>query len=305
VLDFLNDIETIRDSFARFYRATILADETDPNRLHDLQSDLDRAQVYSESQIDKFVASYLGGAERDQLDPILDEAVAIYRADLDEEEQVDFKGKAKSFVRTYGFLSSVLTYPKRDWEKRSIFLNFLVLKLPAPQEEDLAKGILDAIDMDSYRVEKQAMQQILLPDEDAEIDPVPTAGSGHRAEPDIDQLSNIIRVFNDHFGDISWIDSDRVRELITKTIPARVAEDGAYKNACQNSDKQNARIEHDNALLRVMTAVMKDDTELFKQFMDNESFKRWLTDVVFEMTYEEEDRYWSYRTGNECQNHKL
>ena len=94
-------------------------------------------------------------------------------------------------------------------------------------------------------------------------------------------------MFNDHFGDIPWEDADRVRQLITETIPARVAEDNAYQNAKQNSDKQNARIEHDKALVRVMTSVLKDDTELFKQFMDNESFKRWMTDTVFGLTYEE------------------
>ena len=69
-------------------------------------------------------------------------------------------------------------------------------------------------------------------------------------------------------------------QSITKVIPARVAEDTAYRNAQKNSDKQNARIEHDKALVRVMTAVMKDDTELFKQFMDNEGFKRWMKDTV-------------------------
>jgi type I restriction enzyme R subunit len=65
-------------------------------------------------------------------------------------------------------------------------------------------------------------------------------------------------------GDIQWQDVDRVRQLITETIPARVAEETAYRNAQQHSDKQNARIEHDKALLRVMTEVIKDDTELFK-----------------------------------------
>ena len=70
--------------------------------------------------------------------------------------------------------------------------------------------------------------------------------------------------------------------------PAKVAADKAYQNAIKNSDKQNARIEHDKALARVMTAVLKDDTELFKQFMDNESFKRWLTDTVFGLTYSPE-----------------
>ena len=287
VLDFLNDADTIRDAFADFYRSTILADETDPNKLHDLQAELDGAQVYSPEQIDELVELYLGGAERDRLDPIFDDCVATYKSDLDEDRQVAFKGKAKSFVRTYGFLSAILPYTNAAWEKRSIFLNFLISKLPAPREEDLSKGILDAIDMDSYRVEKQAMQQIILPDEDAEIEAVPTSDGGRRAEPELDRLSNIIKVFNDLFGDIAWQDADRVRELITETIPAKVAEDTAFKNARQNSDKENARIEHDKALVRVMTSVMKDDTELFKQFMDNASFKRWMSDAVFGLAYEQ------------------
>ncbi len=287
VLDFLNDTEIIRDSFANFYRGTILAEETDPDKLHDLQSDLDGAQVYSAEQIDALVSRYLSGAERDQLDPILDECVATYLSDLDEDAQVDFKGKAKAFVRTYGFLSSILPYSNAGWEKRSIFLNFLISKLPAPQEDDLSRGILEAIDMDSYRAEKQAMQKILLPDEDAEIDPVPTAAGGHRPEPELDHLSNIIKVFNDHFGGIDWEDADRVQRMIAFDIPSRVAEDTAFRNARQNSDKENTRIEHDKALLRVMRSVMKDDTELFKQFMDNESFRQWMSEAVFSRAYDQ------------------
>ena len=287
VLDFLNDAGTIRDAFADFYRATILADETDPDKLHDLQADLDGAQIYAAEQVEDFVRRYLDGAERDRLDPILDACVAAYLRELDEDAQVEFKGKAKGFVRTYAFLSCVLPYTNAEWEKRSIFLNFLTPKLPAPREEDLSKGILDAIDMDSYRVEKRAMQKILLPDEDAEIDPVPTSAGGHHTEPELDRLSNIIRAFNDLFGDIQWEDADRVRQLITETIPARVAEDTAFRNAHRNSDRENARIEHDGALLRVMTSMMKDDNQLFKQFMDNDGFKRWMTDTVFDLTTEQ------------------
>ena len=287
VFDFLNDTDTIRDAFADFYRATILADETDPNRLHDLQADLDAAQVYSTGQIDEFASRYLGGAERDRLDPILDACVALYRSDLDEDGQVAFKGKARAFVRTYAFLSAVLPYGNAAWEKRSIFLNFLIPKLPPPREEDFSKGILDAIDMDSYRVEKQAMQAIALADADAEIDPVPASGTNGRPEAEMDRLSNIITMFNDLFGDIAWEDGDRVSRLITETIPARVASDTAFRNARVNSDRENARIEHDRALLRVMTAVMKDDTELFRQFMDNQSFKRWMTDTVFTLAFEQ------------------
>ena len=139
--------------------------------------------------------------------------------------------------------------------------------------------------MDSYRTEKQATMRIALADEDGEVDPVPVTGGGNMAEPDLDRLSNIIKSFNDHFGNIPWEDADRVRKLITEEIPQRVADDVAYQNARKNSDKQNARIEHDRALLRVIISLMRDDTELFKQFSDNPGFKRWLSDAVFAETY--------------------
>jgi type I restriction enzyme R subunit len=286
VLDFMNDTDTIQEAFADYYRTKILAEETDPNKLHDLKATLAGYQVYSAAQIDDLVTLYLNGADRDRLDPILDACVAVYRERLGEVEQVDFKGKAKAFTRTYGFLSQVLPYTNADWEKLSIFLTFLVPKLPAPIEEDLSKGILEAIDMDSYRVEKQAAVKIQLPDADAEIDPVPTSGGGRKLEPELDHLSNILKTFNDQFGNIQWTDGDRVRRLITEEIPARVSADTAYQNAKKNSDRQNARIEHDKALARVIVGLMKDDTELFKQFSDNESFKKWLTDTVFTATYE-------------------
>ena len=285
VLDFLNESDTIRDAFADYYRATILSEETDPNKLHDLQADLDGAQVYSLEQVKEFVSLYLDEADREELDPILDACVVAYRQDLDEDGQVQFKRQAKGFLRTYAFLSSVLPYNNAEWEERSIFLNFLVSKLPSPREEDLSKGILDAIDMDSYRVEKRAMQKILLPDEDAEIDPSSDPGSGGRADPEMDLLSNIIKAFNDLFGNIPWEDGDRVLRLITETIPSRVAQDTAFKNAQENSDRENARIEHDNALLRVMMAVMKDDTQLFKKFMDDPDFKQWMSNLSFRLTY--------------------
>jgi len=285
VLDFMNDSDTIREAFADYYRTTILAEETDPNKLHDLKAVLDGYQVYTAAQIDQLVALYLGGADRDKLDPILDACVAAYNEQLNEDGQVDFKGKAKAFLRAYGFLSSILPYTNAQWEKLSIFLNFLVPKLPAPKEEDLSKGILDAIDMDSYRVEKKAAMKIQLPDENAEIEPVPTTGGGHKPEPELDRLSNILKSFNDQFGNIPWTDADRVHKLITEEIPAKVAADSAYQNARQHSDKQNARIEHDKALRKVMTDLLADHTQLFKEFQDNDSFKKWLSDTIFKVTY--------------------
>ena len=183
------------------------------------------------------------------------------------------------------FLAAILPYPYAEWEKLSIFLTFLVPKLPAPIEDDLSKGILEAIDMDSYRVEKQAVRDIQLPDEDAEIEPVSTSGGGQKPELEMERLSNIIREFNDRFGNIEWKDQDKIEKVIAEELPARVAGDRAYQNAMANSDQQNARIEHDKALERAMTEILADHTELFKQFSDNESFRRWLSEKVFATTY--------------------
>ena len=241
VLDFNNDADTILDAFADYYRTTVLAQETDPDRLHDLKAALDGYQVYAPAQLDELVERYLSGADRDQLDPILDTCVSLYREQLDEDGQVDFKGKAKAFLRTYGFLAAILPYANAEWEKLSIALTFLVPKLPAPIEDDLSKGILEAIDMDSYRVEKQALREIQLPDEDAEIEPVSTSGGGQNPEPEMERLSNIIREFNDRFGNIQWKDQDKIEKVIAEELPAKVAGDRAYRNAMANSDEQNAR----------------------------------------------------------------
>jgi type I restriction enzyme R subunit len=280
VLDFANDEDGIRDSFAPFYRTTMLAGETDPNKLNDLKRHLDEAQVYTAAQVAELVGLYLGGAERDQLEPLLTNAVGEYLK-LKEDAQVQFKGKAKSFVRTYAFLSMIMPASKADWERLSIYLNFLILKLPAPKEEDLAKGILESIDMDSYRSEKKAIRAIALPDQDAEIGPWTDGNGGSKPEPEMKRLQTIIDDFNKHYGNIPWTDADRVRRLIAEDIPNQVAADKALQNAMKNTPS-TARDEHDRALNRVMTAVLKDDTQLVKMFFDDPGFRKWLADQVYQ-----------------------
>src|SRR5438270_12827973 len=123
--------------------------------------------------------------------------------------------------------------------------------------------------MDSYRVEKKAVLKIALEDKDAEIEPAPTDASGRKSEPEMDRLSNILKTFNEHFGTL-FTDADRVVRRIREDIAPKVAADRAYQNARQNTPN-TARIEHDKALAKVMLSVLKDDTELYKQFVQNES----------------------------------
>lgn len=288
VLDFANKTSTIQDAFSKFYRTTILSGETDPNKLYDLITLMESYQVYDNDDVEHVVDLFLGGAERDRLDPLLDPCVATYNG-LETDDQIKFKSAAKSFVRTYGFLGSILPYGNVDWEKLSIFLNLLIPKLPSPREDDLSEGILSTIDLDSYRNEAQEAVAIKLEDEDAEIAPVPAGKVGHIVEPELDPLSKIIMDFNDMFGNIQWNDADNVQRQILQ-IPAMVSRDEKYQNAMKNSDEQEARTESERALQKVIFSIMADNMELFKQFQDNPSFKKWLTNMVFNMTYNKEGK---------------
>jgi len=288
VLDFANEADNIQEAFSLYYRTTILSGETDPNKLYDLIAVMDKHQVYTQHHVDSFVVLYLGGAERDKLDPILDVCANLYKA-LDENGQIEFKSAAKGFVRTYGFLGAILPYGNPDWEKLSIFMNLLLPKLPSPVDEDLSQGILDAIDLDSYRAEAKAQMAIQLEDSDAEVEPVPTSGIGGKSEPELDLLSSILTIFNDLFGNVEWKDADNVRRQIAQ-IPAMVSKDQTYQNAMRNADKQEARTESDRVLQSIMFSIMADNMELFKQFNDNPAFKKWLSDMVFTTTYNTEGK---------------
>lgn len=284
VLDFANKPAMIEEAFSRYYRTTLLSGETDPNKLYDLIAMMEEYQVYSEEHVMKLVDLYLNGAERDRLDPILDACAAVYK-DLDTEDQIKFKSAAKSFCRTYGFLGAILPYGNAEWERLSIFMNLLIPKLPSPRDDDFSEGILDVIDLDSYRLEAQESMSIKLEDSDTEVPPVPAGKSGHIVNPEMDLLSVILNDFNDMFGNIDWKEPDNVRRQII-AIPEMVAKDERYQNAMKNSDRQNARMESERALQQVIFSVMADNMELFKQFQDNPSFKKWLSDMVFNMTYE-------------------
>lgn len=285
VLDFVNPTDGIKESFDRYYRTTLLSGETDDNKLHNLKSDLDNKHVYSWDLVERVVSLFLAKAPRDKFEPDLEQCVGLFVEELEPDDQIGFKGKAKAFIRTYNFLGSILDYGLPAWEKLSIFLNLLVPKLPAPEEPDLSRGILEAIDMDTYRVEKSQDQKIFLNDENAEIDPAKVGGEGHPIEPNIERLSSILKAFNDNFGNIQWNDKDKISKIIAEEIPAKVSQDQAYQNAMANSDKQNARLEHDKAVNRVVAGMLHDHSELFKAFTSDQAFRSWVTDTSFVETY--------------------
>ncbi len=98
-------------------------------------------------------------------------------------------------------------------------------------------------------------------------------------------MSNIIKAFNESFGTL-FNDGDRVIKRIREDIAPKVAADAAYVNAKENTP-HTARMAHDQALGKVMQSLLKDDTQVYKRFVENESFRRFVTDMVFGLTQEQ------------------
>lgn len=284
VLDFYNKPEDIQKAFSTYYKTTILSGETDPNKLYDLIATMEEYQIFSTEEVEHIVDLFLNGAGRERLDPLLDANTAVYK-DLETEDQIKFKSAAKAFVRTYGFLGAILPYGNVDWEKLSIYLNLLIPKLPSPRDDDLSEGILESIDLNNYRPEARDSMSIVLDDTDTEVAPVPTGNGGHIIDPEMDLLSNIVSEFNDMFGNIDWRDEDNARHQVTEVIPAMVSKDESYQNAMRNSDEEGAKLESERALQQVIFSIMADNMEIFKQYQDNPAFRKWLIDMVFNMTY--------------------
>jgi type I restriction enzyme R subunit len=284
ILDFVNHVEDIQEAFSHYYKTTILSAETDPNKLNDLINILYGLQVYNDMQVRQIVELYLAATPRDRLDPILDSCAENYLG-LEIEEQISFKSSAKTFVRTYNFLAAILPYGSVEWEMLSIFLTLLIPKLLPPQGDDLSEGILETVDLESYRAEAQTMVSIALEDSDAEIDPIPVKIDTGIPEPEMDRLTSILATFHDLFGNIEWTDTDKVQRQIAE-LPNIVNQDEAYQNAKKNSDAQNARDESDRATMEAIMSTMSAGVELYKHIGINPSLKKWILDMVFNTTYE-------------------
>ncbi|MDO5147507.1 MAG: hypothetical protein Q4D60_10955 [Eubacteriales bacterium] len=260
-------------------------------KLNDLIDNMEPMQVYSDDDVNTFVELYLNNADREQLDPIIDRCVELFK-ELEYDDKVEFKKSAKSFVRTYNFLSSILPYGSPDWEKLSIFLTLLVPKLPkVGDENDDYKKIIESVDLDSYRVVAQQTMSISLANEDAEVKPVPVQTDIGIPVPEMDTLTHILESFHDVWGNCDWTDEDKIKKQIQE-IAEEVKKDERYQNAMQFSDIQNARDESERATWEAILRNMSSGMELYTAYQGdtrsrrNQSFRDWLLDLIFHATYQ-------------------
>ena len=284
ILDFVNDTNIIKQAFDRYYKTTVLSGETDSNKLNDLIDTMESIQVYTSADVDTFCELYLSDAARGMLDPILDKCADIYKNEIDLEEQIEFKSSAKAFVRTYNFLAAIMPYGSVEWEKLAIFLNLLLPKLPSPEGDDYTKGLLDDVELESYRAQAKEAIRIQLDNENGEINPIPVGTNVGINVAELDTLSNILKEFHDAFGNIEWTDADKIKKQIQELFES-VDRDEQYINARRFSDVQNARTESDRAAGEALIATMKSGIELYREVQNNPSFKKWLFDSVFNATY--------------------
>ena len=284
VIDFHDNEDAVREAFAKYYHSTKQVGDTDPNNLYDLQARLEAAEVYTNEEACEVVRLLMSGEPRPRIDAIIDACVANYQA-LDDEKKIAFKGGAKGFCRTYGFLAAILPMGEPMWEKLSHFFRLLVPKLPSPDDPDLAKGVLDRIDLESYRIEVKGNIHPLEDRGEGTVDPNNPGLPHGKRDPKVELLSVIVDEFNTLWGGIKWTNADNILKLI-KQAPEAIAKVESFANAIKESDDQNAKLECEAAMKKLVVDSLKDSTEFYKQFKENDAFRAWLLDRMFERAKE-------------------
>lgn len=280
VLDFANDADSIRDSFQRFYKTTILSKETDPNKLNDLILEIEAASIYTETDIHSLNEKYWSGAPREEIDPIINTSVERFK-ELEENVQIRCKSSIKAFLRTYPFLAAVLPFKSVEWERLNTYYSLLIHKLPVLKGEDFTEGLIEAIDFDQYRIIKGEEQKIELENSDAEIEPTPVGTPKGKSEPNMAKLSEIL----DEFNGINWLDKEKAKQQLEE-LPVRLQADEAFVNAARNSDRETAQQQCNMSLMMIIARMLNENTEFCRNYLDNPDFMNFINQRVFNTAYE-------------------
>lgn len=278
VLDFFNSVDDIKQAFDPFYTATSLSEATDVNVLHELKDALDDVGVYEWQEVEDFVVRYFNGEDAQNLSPIIDLAASRFddELELNNPEKVDYKIKAKQFVKIYSQMASIMPFEILEWEKLFWFLKFLVPKLKIKDpDQDTLDELLDSVDLSSYGLERVKLNQSIgLDDSATELDPQNANPRGYRdGEAETNPLDNIIKSFNEKWfqGWSATPEEQRVKFVnIAESIRSHPDFEEKYAN---NPDPQNRGLAFEKMLKEVMLQRRKDELELYKLFANDPAFK--------------------------------
>jgi type I restriction enzyme R subunit len=212
----------------------------------------------------------------DQLHAILDETSAVFRADLNEEAQANFRDKTKTYVRLYVFLSQIVQFENPYLERLYIFLNHLQSKLGSGEVE-IPIDILENINMDSYRLQLEATTNIELEQGD-DLQPIPTEMRGGTSDPETDFLSSILQTFNEKYG-TEFTEFDKVRQMVENLAPD-IAKNQDVIDAIIHTPS-TARITSDKVVGEEILKHITSNFDLYKMYSDNKEFREDFSAMMF------------------------
>lgn len=278
VLDFFNSVDDIETAFDPFYTATSLTQATDINVLHELKDEMDDVGVYEWYEVEDFVTRYFNDEDAQTLSPIIDTAAARFNIELElaHESKVDFKIKAKQFVKIYGQMASIMPYEMIVWEKLFWFLKFLIPKLKvADPDADVIDELLDSVDLSSYGLQRVKLNHsIRLTDSETEVEPQnPNPRSAHGGEADRDPLDDIIKIFNERWFQ-GWSATPEEQKVKFVNIAESVRQHPDFESKYQNNqDPHNRELAFEKMLKEIMLQRRKDELELYQLFARDPAFK--------------------------------
>ena len=278
ILDFFNSVDDVKTAFDPFYTATSLSQATDINVLHDLKDMLDDVGVYEWHEVEDFVQRFFNNEDAQTLSPIIDVAAARFEheLELEEDDKVDFKIKAKQYVKIYGQMASIMPYEIVAWEKLFWFLKFLVPKLKVKDPgSDAIDELLESVDLSSYGLQRVKLNQSIALDEtDSDLDPQnPNPRGAHGGDKQTDPLDDIVRTFNERWfqGWSATPEEQKVKFInIAESIKQHPDFEAKYQN---NPDPHNRELAFEKMLKEVMLRRRKDELELYKMFAGDAAFK--------------------------------
>ena len=283
VLDFANDTESILESFQPYYELTSIKENSDPNHLYDLKSQIDNSKIIWESEVDNFCnvffksARALSVSEQGKLNACIDPAVERFKALPKEASkdavigtevtQEDLKNTLQVFTRTYSFLTQIMPFSDIDLEKLFTYTKFLIKKLPRSSENDKFK-LGDEVSLEYYRLQKIAEQNIVLEDQAVyELEGGGAAGIRMTKEEEA-QLSEIINVLNKKFGtDFSTGD-----KLFFDQIEEELVIHAGLKEQAQNNPIENFKFGFDDLFMDKLIGRMEQNQDIFAKMMDDKEF---------------------------------
>tara|TARA_R110001592_G_scaffold166480_1_gene401579 strand:- start:3967 stop:6924 length:2958 start_codon:yes stop_codon:yes gene_type:complete len=268
VLDFVNDTEDIVNSFQPFYTSTILTGETEPDKLYDLQHEIESFTIFTDDQIDRFCKEFYKNNKTDEkLHPIIDEVVDNWKKLENDDQRDEFKSKIQSFCRLYSYISQIINFTEINWEKLYIFLRFLNKKLPKGVRDKI--DILDSVDLGSLRIQMMGESRLSLEDRPGEIEPISPEGGGKASEEELDLLSHIISRINEVYG-IELSDEDK---LDLKNVSERMGKNDELVSVMKGKNSDDDKRDFFNKVLKdEVSEYYGDRLDFYKKIMNTKVF---------------------------------